>query len=70
MEKTSRRIKKAQIAQSDCVSCGCCVKVCPRDALSIVMGLFAAVDDTRCIGCGKCAKECPASIIELKEVAS
>ena len=70
MEKSTKPRKKARIKQSLCVSCGSCVKVCPRDALSIVMGLFAAVDDTRCIGCGKCAKECPASIIELKEAAS
>ena len=48
-----------------CVSCGCCMKVCPREALSIRKGIAAVVDGEKCIGCGKCVKECPAGTIEL-----
>ncbi|MBR3752627.1 MAG: 4Fe-4S binding protein [Ruminiclostridium sp.] len=63
--------KKKRLARVDrdlCASCGCCRKVCPREAISIYKGLYALVDEALCIGCKKCAKECPASIIEIREV--
>ena len=63
------RIKRrAFVAQQYCVACGCCVKVCPMEAIRIIKGIVAQVDPARCVGCGRCAKECPASIIEIKEV--
>lgn len=58
--------KKAQVSVRDCVACGCCVKVCPKQAISVYKGLYATVNEA-CIGCGKCAKECPAGIISLVE---
>lgn len=58
--------KKYAYVGKDCVACGCCVKVCPKDAISVWRGVTAKVDDTRCVGCGKCEKECPASAIILK----
>ena len=54
---------------ADCVACGCCVKVCPMNAIRIFRGIFAKVDESRCVGCGKCVRECPASVIALKEVS-
>lgn len=60
--------KKAWILQTECVACGSCMKVCPRDAIHIEKGIFAVVNATKCIGCGKCARECPASVIDMKEV--
>ena len=51
----------------DCVACGCCVKVCPKAAVSVWRGVTAQVDPARCVGCGKCAVECPAGVIELLE---
>lgn len=60
--------KKASVLQAECVACGCCLKVCPRDAIHIEKGMFAVISMTKCIGCGKCAKECPASVIGMKEV--
>ena len=65
---TIRKKKKASVNQSDCVACGCCVKVCPLTAITIFKGIMAQVDLTKCVGCGKCATECPASIIEIQEV--
>lgn len=67
MEKLKRTIRKAEILQDECVACGCCVKVCPRRAITIIKGIHAAIDSQACIGCGKCAKECPASVITIKE---
>ncbi len=58
--------RKASIDIRQCVACGCCIKVCPRGALSIPKGIYAEIDKNLCIGCGKCAKECPASIITME----
>ena len=67
MNKIKKK-RKAFVQQSDCVACGCCVKVCPLGAIQIMNGIMAEVDMTKCGGCGKCAKECPASVIIIREV--
>lgn len=64
----TKKRKKAFVNTSDCVACGCCVKVCPIGAISIHFGISAKVDQQRCVGCGRCVKECPASIISVREV--
>ena len=66
---SAQKRKRAQVEQNLCVACGCCVKVCPLDAINVYKGLYAAVDTNKCVGCGKCAKECPASVIIIREVA-
>ena len=58
--------RKATVSISECVACGCCIKVCPRNAIAIPNGVYANIDKELCIGCGRCAKECPASIITLE----
>jgi Pyruvate/2-oxoacid:ferredoxin oxidoreductase delta subunit len=58
--------KRAVIQKKNCVACGCCVKVCPRSAISVPLGIHAEIDYGLCVGCGKCVKECPASIITLE----
>lgn len=58
--------RKAVVSIQECVACGCCMKVCPRNAISIPDGIYAVIDQNLCVGCGKCAKECPASIITLE----
>lgn len=63
-----RKKRKAFVDQALCVACGCCVKVCPMEAIRLVKGIMAQVDMAKCIGCSKCAKECPAGIIEIREV--
>ena len=67
MNKIKKK-RKAFVQQSDCVACGCCVKVCPLGAIQIMNGIMAEVDMTKCVGCGKCAKECHASVIIIREV--
>ena len=52
-----------------CAACGCCVKVCPKSAITVPHGVYAVVDSSSCVGCGKCAKECPASVIDIQEVS-
>ena len=58
--------RKAVIDTRTCVACGCCMKVCPRSAITIPRGVCAEVDVALCVGCGKCAQECPASVITLE----
>ncbi|WP_352399775.1 4Fe-4S binding protein [Anaerotignum sp.] len=62
--------KIATVSTKDCVSCGCCEKVCPKNAIAIYHGIYAKVNESLCIGCGICAKACPADIISIKEVDS
>ena len=64
---TKRKRRKAQVDQTACVACGCCVKVCPLQAIEIVRGILARVNPDKCVGCGKCAAECPASVIQIRE---
>lgn len=65
-----KKRRRAVVDQSACVACGCCVKVCPLQAIEIVRGIMAQVRQEKCVGCGKCAKECPASVIEIREVGA
>ena len=65
-----RKKRKAYVEQKDCVACGCCMKVCPMNAIEVHHGLYAQVDEDKCVGCGKCAKECPATVIEIREVTA
>ena len=70
MEKKIRKKRKALVDESACVACGCCVKVCPKNAIEIWRGITARILSESCVGCGRCARECPASVIEIREVPS
>ena len=59
--------KVASVDRQVCVACGVCVKSCPKRAISVFRGCFAAVDEAGCVGCGLCAKACPAGCIDVKE---
>ena len=63
-----KKRRRAVVDQETCVACGCCVKVCPLQAIEIVRGVMAQVRQDKCVGCGKCARECPASVIKIREV--
>ena len=63
-----RKRRVAAVDERACVACGCCVKVCPLQAIEIVRGVMAQVRQDKCVGCGKCARECPASVIKIREV--
>lgn len=60
-----RSPKYARVDTKPCVSCGTCVLVCPREAISVYRGCWAVVDTERCIGCNKCGKACPAGCITM-----
>lgn len=48
-----------------CLGYGDCVRVCPRDAISISDRGVAEINPSVCIGCGLCVRTCPNSIIAL-----
>ena len=68
MTSVGTKRRTAVVDQAVCVACGCCVKVCPLQAIKIVRGVTAQVNREKCVGCGKCARECPASVIKIREV--
>ena len=48
-----------------CTACRTCVRICPRQAITIVDQL-AVVDDERCIRCYCCHEVCPEAAIDLE----
>ena len=64
----SKRLARAD--RRGCVACGSCVLVCPRQAITVVKGCYAQVNEDLCVGCGKCGKTCPAGCIALEERGS
>lgn len=64
MAKLSPRL--AVVNGADCVACGTCENVCPREAIRVKNGVRAVVAPERCVGCGICAKECPATAIRVE----
>ena len=68
MTSLGKKRRRAVVDQKACVACGCCVKVCPLQAIAVVRGVAARVDGAKFVGCCKCARECPASVIEIREV--
>jgi len=69
MTAAVRKKRRALVDETNCVACGCCVKVCPLSAIRVVKGIAAQVDTEKCVGCGKCARECPATVITIQEAA-
>lgn len=66
----SARLKKidksvaATLEKKDCVGCGACVSVCPKDAVKLIPdthGYYRSViDEKLCVNCGKCTNVFPA----------
>lgn len=57
--------KVAKVDKNICVACGACKKECPKGAIRIWHGCYAAIDEGICVGCGKCSRICPAGCIEV-----
>ncbi|MFA4876288.1 MAG: 4Fe-4S binding protein [Methanoregula sp.] len=51
--------------ESECVDCGACISVCPREVFSFDSGWKLSVDEERCILCGKCTGACPHRALTL-----
>jgi len=56
--------KQVEIDLNRCTGCGICIKVCPRQALSLVNGK-AAKNENDSFACGHCEAACPQHAIRI-----
>jgi len=49
---------KPSVVARKCISCGCCVAICPVNAISLKNEKTACIDQKVCIGCGECLCAC------------
>ena len=51
--------------ESECVDCGSCISICPRDVFSFDPDWKLILDEKRCVLCGKCVDACPSHALIL-----
>lgn len=51
-----------QVRKDLCLGCRLCAEICPRQAISLPLGL-AQIDQNRCNHCGLCLDACPQGAI-------
>ena len=52
------------IRPGKCDYCGCCVGVCPEDAIELMESKISIIEE-RCTNCRKCVWACPWEVIEF-----
>jgi Fe-S-cluster-containing hydrogenase component 2 len=55
-----------EILPDKCDFCGCCVGVCPEDAIELKEAEIFIIDE-RCTNCSKCIWSCPIEVIVFKK---
>jgi len=53
------------VDESECVDCGACISVCPREVFSFDPDFRLVTDEKRCILCGRCVEACPHRALSL-----
>ena len=48
---------KPHVMEKKCIACGCCIKICPVQAISFKKEK-AFIDQAKCISCGECLSAC------------
>jgi len=56
---------KPELTESNCISCGTCVDVCPVDAVAID-GSYPVFDYNLCEGCAECITMCPEDALKIQ----
>jgi len=51
--------------ESECVDCGACISICPREVFSFNADYKLQLVDERCVLCGKCLEACPHNALTL-----
>jgi len=51
--------------ESECVDCGACISVCPREVFSFDPDWKLNLDEEKCVLCGKCVDACPSHALTL-----
>ena len=55
-----------EILPDKCDFCGCCVGVCPEDAIELKEAEIFIIDE-RCTNCAKCVWSCPIEVIKFNK---
>lgn len=55
---------KPSVLSAKCQACGCCLAICPAQAISYVKGK-AFIDPKYCLGCGECICACKFNCINI-----
>ncbi|MEI6519852.1 MAG: EFR1 family ferrodoxin [bacterium] len=66
-QKNAYRLGKYFYTHESCTGCGCCMKNCPTDNITIVGN--RPVFGKKCIACFRCVYLCPSSSITLKNIS-
>jgi len=53
------------VNESECVDCGACISICPREAFSLDNTWKLRLDEEKCVLCGKCISACPHRALSL-----
>jgi ferredoxin len=53
------------VNESECVDCGACVSICPREVFSMDKDWKLQLAEERCVLCGKCIEACPHQALSL-----
>jgi L-aspartate semialdehyde sulfurtransferase ferredoxin len=51
--------------ESECVDCGACISVCPREVFGFDAGWKLRLSEEKCVLCGKCVEACPHRALTL-----
>ena len=51
--------------ESECVDCGACISICPREVFSFDADWKLVCSEEKCILCGKCIETCPHRALTL-----
>ena len=52
------------IDETACTGCGCCILVCPEDAVDNRPAFLARIEEERCSECLACLENCPNMAIQ------
>jgi L-aspartate semialdehyde sulfurtransferase ferredoxin len=51
--------------ESECIDCGACISICPREVFSFDKDWKLQMIEERCVLCGKCITACPHQALTL-----
>jgi len=57
---------KIKVNLDNCDTCGCCISVCPTEALQLNDKYLKVVNE-KCISCGNCIIVCPVGALSNAE---
>ncbi|HUW85408.1 MAG TPA: 4Fe-4S binding protein [Methanoregula sp.] len=53
------------VNESECVDCGACISICPREVFSLDPEWKLQLAEEKCVLCGKCIDACPHQALTL-----